>query len=297
MLDVCDYFNLDITTSHGAIAYLDRLQPNESFTRFQWQMLAICCILISSKYNECEEHVPDFQTLGDITQQAIKNELVLAHELWALKKMGWKLNVRTPIAFLTVYRLQGCFNDSDGSCGNKEMDGVARNTMNAMASLTMLDTRFKGVPASIVAAAIVYYTRLELGMESVWNPELTALTEHSTSDIMDTVELLCEASPLPKARSEELESDTSTDTLPDDEAVLEAGGLATPGKDKQRLGVDLSAVTPQDKVSRMEGRDAWNKPSPTSIADTDMEVDVDGGLSDKLAATSMHTGHTNVMFN
>lgn len=55
-------------------------------------MLAICCILIASKYNECEDHVPDLQTLEDITQQSISNETVLNYELWALKRMGWKLN-------------------------------------------------------------------------------------------------------------------------------------------------------------------------------------------------------------
>ena len=92
MFDVCDYFSLHPTTTHAAIAYLDRLQPSDKFSRYEWQMLAICCILISSKYNESEEDVPDLQTLEDITQQPIPNETVLNYELWALKKMGWKLN-------------------------------------------------------------------------------------------------------------------------------------------------------------------------------------------------------------
>jgi len=84
MVDVCEYFTLDATTTHAAIAYLDRLQPNEKFSRFEWQMLAICCILIASKYNECEDHVPDLSTLEEITQQSIPNETVLNYELWAL---------------------------------------------------------------------------------------------------------------------------------------------------------------------------------------------------------------------
>ena len=92
MVDVCEYFTLDPTTTHAAIAYLDRLQPNEKFSRFEWQMLAICCILIASKYNECEDHVPDLSTLEEITQQSIPNETVLNYELWALKRMGWRLN-------------------------------------------------------------------------------------------------------------------------------------------------------------------------------------------------------------
>lgn len=95
MVDVAEYFNLHLTTTHAAIAYLDRLQPNEKYSRFEWQMMAICCLIISSKYNECEEHVPPLHKLEEITQQAMSNECVLNYELWALKRMGWKLNGTT----------------------------------------------------------------------------------------------------------------------------------------------------------------------------------------------------------
>lgn len=92
MIDVSDFFSLHITTAHAAVAYLDRLQPSEKCSRYEWQMMAICCIIISSKYNECEEHVPPLHRLEEITQQILTNECILAYELWALKKMGWKLN-------------------------------------------------------------------------------------------------------------------------------------------------------------------------------------------------------------
>jgi hypothetical protein len=121
MIDVCDYFGLHSTTTHAAIAYLDRLQPNEKYSRFEWQMLAICCILIScnkthspkiltaliylnfysifllAKYNESEEDVPDLATLEEITQQQISNEAVLNYELWALQRIGWGLNGKLKI--------------------------------------------------------------------------------------------------------------------------------------------------------------------------------------------------------
>lgn len=99
MLDVAEYFNLHPTTTHAAIAYLDRLQPNEKFTRYEWQMMAICCLLISSKYNEMEEHVPPLRKLEEITQQAIPNDIILNYELWALKRMSWKLNGKWMLLF------------------------------------------------------------------------------------------------------------------------------------------------------------------------------------------------------
>ena len=49
-------------------------------------------VTTTAKYNESEEDVPDLATLEDITQQQIPNETVLNYELWALKRMGWKLN-------------------------------------------------------------------------------------------------------------------------------------------------------------------------------------------------------------
>jgi hypothetical protein len=92
MIDVCEYFRLHITTSHMALAYLDRIQPHEKFTRFEWQVLAIACIIIAAKYNEMEEHVPGLKKIEEITQQEIPNDTFLYYELWVLKKMGWKLN-------------------------------------------------------------------------------------------------------------------------------------------------------------------------------------------------------------
>jgi hypothetical protein len=79
------------------VAYLDRLQPNEKFKQREWQLLAVCCILVSAKYNESEDAVPDLATLEDITKQRLPNDVVLNYELWILKKIGWKLNGTTYI--------------------------------------------------------------------------------------------------------------------------------------------------------------------------------------------------------
>lgn len=122
MVDVCEYFHLHITTCHMAIAYLDRLQPNEKFSRFEWQILAIACIIIAAKYNEMEEHVPGLKRIEEITQQEIPNDTFLYYELWTLKKMGWKLNGKAfsifSLIFLSLFLLvfsscsQLFFNDS-----------------------------------------------------------------------------------------------------------------------------------------------------------------------------------------
>ena len=166
-MDVGEYFCLHPTTTHAAVAYLDRLHLSK-FSRHEWQMLAVSCILIAgeeydldpdrdpghslacscdtflqiqmmphlrqlkllnrimvavtrndtnsnstldidifyvnsplfeftfqlsaAKYNEKEEDVPDLLTLESILKQPIPNEILLKYEMWALQKMGWKLN-------------------------------------------------------------------------------------------------------------------------------------------------------------------------------------------------------------
>jgi len=186
MVDVCEYFKLHATTAHAAIAYLDRLQPNEKFSRFEWQMLAISCILIASKYNECEDHVPALATLEDITQQDISNETLLNYELWALKRMGWKLNARTPIAFLSCHMVheEGIIKSDDVLAHARGLEPAdvrreARNNLNlivgAMATTCLLNIEYKPFIASDVATAIVYVARERL--ENLVSPVWTAALE------------------------------------------------------------------------------------------------------------------------
>ncbi len=178
--------------------------------------------------------------------------------------------------------------DADGS-----VDGVVQSTINALASLAMLDTRFKGIPASITASAIAYVTRCEMGMSPSWSTELTALVEHDEQDFMETVELLQEAS-APLLRSgtgaaispEEEAVNLSDDTLPDGEATVEVEGMTTPSKDKSARA---EAVTPQEKSTR---GDTW-KTSPTSIANVDAGADGDvddAEMSRKLASVNVSRG-------
>jgi hypothetical protein len=194
MMDVCEYFNMHPTTTHGAMAYLDRLQPNEKFSRFEWQMLAICCILISAKYNESEEDVPDVATLQDITQQTITNEAVLSYELWALKRMGWKLSVWTPVAFLTSYLTHpaACASgiEGNGTSSRKEVEILLNKQITALASLITLDHSFKSIQASLLAASILYIARRKMNFAKVWDSALSDLTKYTPEDLAATVAII-----------------------------------------------------------------------------------------------------------
>jgi hypothetical protein len=175
------------------MAYLDRLQPNEKFSRFEWQMLAICCILISSKYNESEEDVPDMATLQDITQQTITNEAILSYELWALKRMGWKLSVWTPVAFLTSFLTHpsACASGTESdSSSRREMEVLLNKQITALASLVTLDHTFKSIQASLLASSILYIARRKLKITNVWTSALVELTKYSVEDLAETVAVI-----------------------------------------------------------------------------------------------------------
>ena len=110
-MDVCEYFSLHPTTIHGAIAYLDRLQPSDKHSRYEWKMFVVCCILISAKYNESESDVPDLETLEYLIQLPIPKETLLNYELWTLQKLGWKLNGKYStiyVKIMLIYLLSYC---------------------------------------------------------------------------------------------------------------------------------------------------------------------------------------------
>lgn len=184
MIDVTGVFKLHPTTTHAAISYLDRLQPDSRFSRFEWQVLAICCILIASKYNECEEHVPILADLEEITQEKISNTTVLNYELWALKRMGWKLNARTAMAFLSAYFAyhSGIILPSDSSSTTDIHDQAVKRQveqdMEALATKSILDDSLKSTQGSIIASAIVCHVRAKYDITPLWPAELTSMTYH-----------------------------------------------------------------------------------------------------------------------
>lgn len=197
MVDVCEYFSLHATTTLAAIAYLDRLQPNEKYTRSEWQMLAICCILISSKYNESEEHVPDLATLEEITQQSISTEDVLNFELWTLQRLSWSLNARTSMAFLSCYLCTDlCYPSKKGEngTGSSDISSSMEQHFEALSSMCALDCSFKAIPCSMLAASILFYTRGLLKISPTWCDELTKLTTYGALTLSDVVTKIHDAS-------------------------------------------------------------------------------------------------------
>jgi Cyclin, N-terminal domain len=62
-MDVGEYFCLHPTTTHAAVAYLDRLHLSK-FSRHEWQMLAVSCILIAGEEYDLDPDPDPAQSLA-----------------------------------------------------------------------------------------------------------------------------------------------------------------------------------------------------------------------------------------
>lgn len=248
MIDVCEYFRLHITTSHMALAYLDRIQPNERFSRFEWQILAIACIIIAAKYNEMEENVPPLKRIQDITQQEIPNDTFLYYELWALKKMGWKLNARVPSCFITAQIELGLFSEQETlpvkrfspMPNNYHSNRKVKMTPSIMEKMQakmfelcnkcMLEVKCKPIQASAMATAIIYYVRRHYQVLPLWSDRLTDLCFHdprSSQSVMKALTLL-------------MEMDQPVDTNLDNSGTLNSSNLLAPSDFDENDLVSLS---------------------------------------------------------
>jgi hypothetical protein len=131
---------------------------------------------VTAKYNECEDDVPELRVLEEITQQPISSEDILNFELLALKRMGWKLNARTPVAFITAFCFAGVlhtFDSWDDIVTTTDMQANIFAESVALATVCLLDNSFKSHQASDVASAIIYWVRCKLGVCPCWRKELT----------------------------------------------------------------------------------------------------------------------------
>jgi hypothetical protein len=198
IVDVCRYFQLHLSTTHTAIAYLDRLQPDESFSRLEWQMLAITCVVIAAKFSEREEDVPSLETLEEITQQQISTSVILNYELWALRKLSWEMNAYTPHAFVTCYMAMGVVFVGDvvrdAAPEAADISRALLECMDCLATECLIEPRLKRVPGSQLAAALVYMARRYHGVQPWWRPELETLTRCDVSvvtAVVNEIDSLC----------------------------------------------------------------------------------------------------------
>lgn len=105
---------------------------------------------------------------------------------------------RTPMVFLASYLVVGITYESDICDDFEALDdrqAALTSKVNSLASICMLDFRFKGFKATDIACAIIYHARMEMQIEPAWCEELTELTscEPSSEGVLDVLSQLYES--------------------------------------------------------------------------------------------------------
>jgi hypothetical protein len=120
----------------------------------------------------------------------------------------------------------------NGSYANMPFDEFQEHFKEKLFSLStkcMLDLRFKGIQASAVAAAIVYYCRTYFQFQTTWTEELSRLTQHdplTSKSARKALDMLFEM------REDEQENDENilADLFEDMDFQEEASPAVTPVK-------------------------------------------------------------------
>ena len=274
VIDVCRYFKLDLSTTHKAIVYLDRIQPDESYERVEWQMVAITCVLVAAKFNEKEEHLPPLSMFEDITHQKISTAQLLEYELWLLRSLGWELNAYPPLAFVNSFNtrsvifrgdiIRGINNNNSDSMSELEKKRIQYT--NDLATKCILCPDLKRIVASHQAAAIVYMSRRHLDIQPWWRQELETMTRCDLTTVTSVVQLIDSLGvSVPVATSEkELDTvDVEANELGSSSTLEDSGMLCT-----------ITTTTSEEMVSfeNINGS-PLPKASPSSVVEMGKNLD------------------------
>lgn len=145
------------------------------------------------------------------------------------------ITARTPASFLSAQLELNLLKPADkltGSYANvpfNEFQEQFKEKAFALSTKCMLDLRFKGIQASAIAAAIVYYCRTFFQFQTIWTEELSRLTQHdplTSKSARKALDMLFEM------REDEQENDENilTDLLDDIEFQEAATPAVTPIK-------------------------------------------------------------------
>lgn len=191
MCEAGDEFQLQSSTMHVAVMYLDRLLQQVDVKRNCLQAAAICCILVASKYEEPEEFVPAISELTEYASNTYTPEYIQKLERDVLDRLGWHLTEVTPLHFLGYYLLKGVLFTTDRMQGKKLVEKVPRYMKkygDFFADLCLQEYSFQQYPSSLLAAAVVMASRRALAIVPYWCPELSALAEYKEETVTPVYE-------------------------------------------------------------------------------------------------------------
>ena len=167
IIEVSDALKLSNVTASHACYLMDRLFVSEKLNkpseRPMYQLIAMICILLASKYVETALYTPVMAELNDMSENTYSLALFREVELSALQWLDWNVNAITPMSYLKPFLAFGATSD-------ETIDQEISKLVVLLLGLVLQDFSFASCHPSLVCAAAVYSGRMILQVAQGQNP-------------------------------------------------------------------------------------------------------------------------------
>ncbi|KAG9399741.1 hypothetical protein AC1031_011621 [Aphanomyces cochlioides] len=174
LVEVGEEYKLVPHTLHLAIHLVDRCLSVMKVARGKLQLLGCACMMLACKFEEVVgPSIEDFVYISDHTYT---NEEMLAMENIVLETLEYKLAGTHVYHFLERFIHAGCTTETQ------------QHFAHYLAELAVIDYHITiAYPPSVLAASIVYMTRLVTEEKSPWTPTLHYYTKYNAVQVRDCV--------------------------------------------------------------------------------------------------------------
>ncbi|KAM4826612.1 cyclin-J-like protein [Thomomys bottae] len=166
----------------------------------QLYTLAVACLLLASKFEDREDHVPKLEQINSVRLSSqnfsLTKKQLLSAELLLLDTFSWNLCLPTPAHFLGYY-LAASASQKDHHCHTWPTTPCPRQTKECLwefahsfLEVTLQDHVFYKFLPSMVAAACVGASRICLQLSPYWTRDLQRISQYSLEQLGTCIELL-----------------------------------------------------------------------------------------------------------
>ncbi|XP_075398835.1 cyclin-J-like protein [Tenrec ecaudatus] len=186
---------------HLAVYLLDHFMDRYNIsTSKHLYTVAVSCLLLASKFEDREDHVPKLEQINStriLSSQNVtltKKEL-LSTELLLLEAFGWNLCLPTPAHFLDYYLLASV-SQKDHHCHSwpstcqRKTKECLKEYAHYFLEVTLQDHVFYKFQPSVVAAACVGASRICLQLSPYWTRDLQRVAHYSPEQLSVCIEIL-----------------------------------------------------------------------------------------------------------
>lgn len=186
---ICERCDIASETLHLAITCLDHFMDKYSIEDAQLHLIALCCLLIAAKFEECDVKIPRIQTLNYFVQNAFLTNEFRQMELLLLEFFCWNLVLPTSAHYIEYYKMAALSRD-DNLNGEKVTVNMEAKIMKYIAKyckyfldISLQDFAFSQLAPSLVAAGAIAASRHCLGLIPSWTPQLREVTGFTVSQV------------------------------------------------------------------------------------------------------------------